>query len=294
MDTSNSTCMASSSESDKSLASTPTYSDYSSTAELRANETYGVVPTEYDRVYVNLADDQRDYPISNDLFEGKMRLLLREDPKNKYDFKGDHNVHWELQIQGRFKRAPGPLYLGVEIPEDEEHFRITWPMRTVSKAFCRLIKFMGYNLLHNSFGEKGDRPHFATPAFQAFDKFIASKPDQPPPVLGRYIHEPYESAMGRRKFQSDHTIDTTLLYTMSFNDTFFDPVQWQVTGVPLLRPVDMSRFTNNIRFAIWEVEEENHKPVASPKNGDLKAVAHGMHTKKNHVMWFQLHRQAAY
>jgi len=185
------------------------------------------------------------------------------------------------------------LYLGVEIPEDEEHFRISWPMRTVSKAFCKLIKFMGYSLLHNSVGEKGDRPHFATPAFQALDKFVASKADQPSPVLGHYIYEPFESALQRRKFQSEHTVDTSLLYTMSFNDTFFDPVRWRVTGVPLLRPVDMSRFTNNIRFVIYEVEEENHKPVAIPKNGDLKAVAHGTHTKKNHVMWFQLHRKAA-
>mmetsp|Transcript_20446 Transcript_20446/g.59228 ORF Transcript_20446/g.59228 Transcript_20446/m.59228 type:complete len:160 (+) Transcript_20446:212-691(+) len=91
---SNSSCMSLTTESN-----VLEFTGSSSISELRANETYAVVPTEYDRVFVDLENDQRDYPISNELFEGKMRLLLREDPKNEYDFRGDQNVHWELQIQ---------------------------------------------------------------------------------------------------------------------------------------------------------------------------------------------------
>mmetsp|Transcript_12655 Transcript_12655/g.26273 ORF Transcript_12655/g.26273 Transcript_12655/m.26273 type:complete len:104 (-) Transcript_12655:87-398(-) len=96
--------------------------------------------------------------------------------------------------------------------------------------------------------------------------------------------------MMRRRFQANHTFDSSLMYTMSFNDTFFDPVQWQVTGIPLLKPIDMTKFTNNIRFVIYEVEEEDNKAIML-RDGNARAVVHGTHTKRNILMWFQLHKQ---
>lgn len=39
------------------------------------------------------------FPISNDLFEGKIHVLMRDLPANTYDFDGDKDVLWEIQIQ---------------------------------------------------------------------------------------------------------------------------------------------------------------------------------------------------
>jgi len=265
--------------------------DYAVSAEFRLDtEDAEVTSPSLDGMYIDLTGEERDYPINNTLFEGRMKLLLRADPQNKYDFDGDRKIYWELQIQGQFKRTPGPLYLSIEIPEEESTFKISWPMRAVARAFCRLIRFMGYNMLHNSFGEKGDRPHFGTPALQAFDKFVTSRTNETAPKLGQLIEESYHSAMMRRKFETGHTFDPSLLYTMSFNDTFFDPIKWQVTGIPLLNPIDMSKFADNIRFIIYEVEEEDHRSLNLP-NGDARAVVHGTHTKRNIAMWFQMHRK---
>eukprot|EP00591_Stephanopyxis_turris_P012488 CAMPEP_0195520772 /NCGR_PEP_ID=MMETSP0794_2-20130614/17536_1 /TAXON_ID=515487 /ORGANISM="Stephanopyxis turris, Strain CCMP 815" /LENGTH=315 /DNA_ID=CAMNT_0040650193 /DNA_START=243 /DNA_END=1190 /DNA_ORIENTATION=+ len=272
--------------------------EYSSFGKFQFNTTHtkdtaseGNILSSPGGMFIDLISEEQEWPIQNDLFDGKMVFLMKANPKSTYDFDGDENVHWELQMQGRFKRVPGPLYLSIEIPK-EEKFGVSWFTKVVAKAFCKLIKVMGYNLLHHSFGEKGDLPHFATPAYQAFDKFIVRKSNQTSPELGKPIDESHESSVKRRKFESGHIIDTSSLYTMSFNDTFFDPVTWQVKGIPLFKPIDIKKFTNNIRFVIYEVEEEDHKPL-SARDGNVRAVAHGTHTKRNIVMWFQLHRRGA-
>ena len=41
------------------------------------------------------------FPINNDLFEGLIHVLMRDLPGNTYDFDGDKDVLWEIQIQVR-------------------------------------------------------------------------------------------------------------------------------------------------------------------------------------------------
>lgn len=258
------------------------------TADTREDDSTGVISSLGDGMNIDVMGEVHEWPIHNELFEGKMVFLLRSNPTNEYDFGGDQNIHYELQLQGRFKRSPGPLYLSIEVPA-EEKFRISWPMRAAANAICSLIKFFGYHL-HNSFGEKGDLPHFASPAYQAFDKFIHCKPNQTSPKLGQYISEPHDSCMKRRKFEAHHTFDTSRIYTMSFNDTFFDPVKWHVTGVPLFKRIDISKFAKKIRLVVYEVHEEDNK-LKLVQNGDARALARGIHTKRNVVMWLQLQKR---
>lgn len=110
----------------------------------------------------------REIEIDNDLFKGKMLLFLRvpstsknnniiENPSSNnninqhYDFGGDKNIKWEMQIQGKFKRIPdGPLYLAVELPETK---KLNWGLRVFGNAFCKMIRFFGYDV-EKSFGEK--------------------------------------------------------------------------------------------------------------------------------------------
>ena len=105
-----------------------------------------------DSIVVDGLQNGNEIPIDNDLFEGKMVILLRANTGLHYVFGGDDNILWEFQVQGKFKRKPGPLYISVEIPE-EEKFKISWGLKAVANAFCKLITFFGYNL-HKSLGEQ--------------------------------------------------------------------------------------------------------------------------------------------
>uniref|UniRef100_A0A7S0CHL2 Domain of unknown function at the cortex 1 domain-containing protein n=1 Tax=Proboscia inermis TaxID=420281 RepID=A0A7S0CHL2_9STRA len=155
-----------------------------------------------------------------------------------------------------------------------------------------MIKLMGYDL-HSSFGQNGEPPHYASPLFQSLDKMDITTRNEEYQKLGEEIHEPNESCTKRKKVKMDHIIDESLLYTMSFNDTFFDPVRWEVTGIPFpgFKRIDMKKFAQSIRFVIYEVDEENHqrRTVKTVKNGNSRSVSRGAHTKRNILTWFQIH-----
>ena len=92
------------------------------------------------------------FTVSNDLFEGKIHMLLRDLPGNTYDFDGEKGVLWEMQIQGKFKRQiKGPIYLAMELPQ-EEKYKVTAPMKMVIRACLQLMKTMGHKDVHMSFG----------------------------------------------------------------------------------------------------------------------------------------------
>lgn len=239
-------------------------------------------------IQVNVFDGVNEWPINNEIFEGKMAIFFRGNPNNLYNFGMEDNIHWELQLQGRFKRKTGPLYLSVELPK-EVPLRLSWPVRAVANVFCKMIKFLGFDL-HSSFGQNGELPHFATPLFQAIDKIAVTAHNEKMPQLGEVIYESNESIMERRKFKMSHTIDESLIYTMGFNDTFFDPVRWEVTGIPFpgFKRIEMKKVAKAIRLMIYEVAEENHKQHPA-KNGNVRSVAHGAHTKRNAITWFQVH-----
>ena len=76
---------------------------------------------------------------------------------------------------------------------------------------------------------------------------------------------------------------------MSFNDTFFDPAGWSVNGIPFFNSVDMSSFTNIIRLIFYEVEEENGRTIEKI-DGNARHLAKGKHTKRNSILWFQMHK----
>ncbi len=51
----------------------------------------------FDGTSIDLA--KSPFEINNDLFEGLIHVLMRDLPGNTYDFDGDKDVLWEIQIQ---------------------------------------------------------------------------------------------------------------------------------------------------------------------------------------------------
>ena len=105
-------------------------------------------------IHHNILGPNMTWPIDNDLFHGSICILLRDHPHCDYDFHGENDVFFEIQIQGKFKRQPqGPLYLSLELPQMEK-LKVSWPVRTAMNALVAFIRSWGYRYLHMSFGGK--------------------------------------------------------------------------------------------------------------------------------------------
>lgn len=230
------------------------------------------------------------FPVNNDLFEGLIHIMMRDLPGNTYDFDGEKEVLWEIQIQGKFKReVKGPIYLAMEIPQTEK-YKVTAPIKIVLRACLQLMKTMGHKDNHVSFGGNGEVPHIGAPAFHSFDRVVVTPPGETPPPLGEHL-ERMPSDIQRRKnfFKIKQKVEVGNTYTFSMKNRRFNPILWKVVNVPIARQFTVSRFTDSVRLAVYEVLEENGNPVED-SNGSVTAMAKKKHTKRNTFIWIRMCR----
>jgi len=229
--------------------------------------------------------------VKNDLFDGLLHVMIRDLPGNAYDFDGEKDVLWEVQIQGKFKRQiKGPIYYALELPQHEK-YKVTAFIRLLAKATLSLARTMGHKEMHLSYGGGNELPHMAGPAFHSFDRVVVTPEGETPPQLGNHLPLT-ESDVSRKKAFSKTGLELDLnsTYTFSAKNRRFDPMQWLVVGVPLVRSFNVARFTESVRLALYEVVEESGIPVEDPK-GNLTIIATKKHTMRNTFMWLQMSRK---
>jgi len=268
----------------------PSYGELSTQIQT-ASPDGGAVEESFDGTAVDLS--KSPFPINNDFFEGLIHVMMRDMPGNTYDFDGQKEVLWEIQMQGIFKRAPkGPIYLAMELPQLEK-YKVTTPIKLVIRACLQLMKTMGHKDVHQSFGGSGETPHIGAPAFHSFDRVVVTPPGEKPPELGQHLPR-MQSDIQRRKnfFKINQKIDVGSTYTFSLKNRRFDALKWKVIGVPIARQFTVSRFTDAVRLAVYEVLEEAGKPVADPE-GKVTAMAKKKHTKRNNFIWIKLSRKSS-
>jgi hypothetical protein len=152
------------------------------------------------------------------------------------------------------------------------------------------MKTMGHKDVHHSFGGHGELPHMGAPAFHSFDRVVVTPPGESPPPLGTHL-EKKNSDIQRRKnfFKIEQKIDIGSTYTFSMKNRRFNPLLWKVISVPILKQFTVSRFTDAVRLAVYEVLEENGQPVEDPK-GSVTTMAKKKHTKRNTFIWIHMAR----
>lgn len=266
----------------------PTYGELATQLQTPSPDG-GEVPDSFDGTSVDLKESP--FPVNNDFFEGLVHIMMRDLPGNKYTFDGEKEVLWEMQIQGKFKRAPrGPIYLAMELPQLTK-YKVNGAIKLVLRACLQLMKSMGHKDVHQSFGGSGECPHIGAPAFHSFDRVVVTPPGETPPPLGEHLPR-MESDIQRRKnfFKINQKIDVGSTYTFSLKNRRFDPLKWKVVGVPIARQFTVSRFTDAVRLAVYEVLEEAGQPVPDPE-GKVTAMAKKKHTKRNNFIWIKLSRK---
>ena len=178
----------------------------------------------------------------------------------------------------------------MELPQHEK-YKVTGFMKLVVNACLQLMKTMGHKDVHLSFGGNGEVPHIGAPAFHSFDRVVVTPPGESPPPLGQHL-ERMPSDVKRRKhfFKTDQRIEVGSTYTFSMKNRRFNPLKWKVVRVPIARQFTVSRVTDSVRLAVYEVLEENGKPVEDPQ-GKVTAMAKKKHTKRNTFLWVKMTRK---
>lgn len=163
---------------------------------------------------------------------------------------------FEVQVQGKFKRLPqGEIFVGAEASLKMELGLIS---RSVAKAAINLCSTMVGDL-HSSLGDmKGNElyqlPHLVAPMFITFDKIVLTSKGETPPPLGIPFTEDLEYRKKRLKFRSikDAEVDLETTYSFSVNTSNINLLTWQLTGIPLVRPMDLRTFIQESAIRLGE------------------------------------------
>lgn len=129
------------------------------------------------------------------------------------------------------------------------------------------------------------------PAFHSFDRVVVTPTGETPPPLGQHLPKTASDHQRRKNFfKTNQVIDLGATYTFSMKNKRFDPLQWKVVKVPIAGHFTVSRYTEAVRLAVYEVLEENDKPVDDPR-GKVTILAKKKHTKRNTFLWIKMSRK---
>ena len=92
---------------------------------------------------------------------------------------------------------------------------------------------------------KYEKPHLAFPVETCMDRFIVTKPNETPPSLGQQIFEDPADIKTRKKgkVKIDWNLDDT--YTMVVYSSYVDWIDWEILGLPGIRPFGIASATGN-------------------------------------------------
>lgn len=203
-------------------------------------------------------------PFSNDIFEGKMLLMVRSslpmDEKFSQRFDIDKNM-FELQVQGRFKRIPsGYMYLGGEITKKMELGLLTKGFASSLLQFCKSFNAS----IHHSYGDSQqvELPHIVGPFWSTIDRVVVTPPGELPPPFIKGFPEPPESRAARRAgnplLSVKPPLDLDSTYSFSFKTRYVDLESWAVISVPLMKEFKLQTFWSDadLRFVAYFIDPD--------------------------------------
>mmetsp|Transcript_29772 Transcript_29772/g.74424 ORF Transcript_29772/g.74424 Transcript_29772/m.74424 type:complete len:1484 (-) Transcript_29772:260-4711(-) len=200
--------------------------------------------------------------IEGEEFVGSALILIKppkpsDDPYYSERLFDGRERKLELQVQGQFKRVPsGVVCFGAE-------FAPTVQLGLVSRGLVKvLLSYMHKKLpgLHASFGSKdgAEVPHITMPLWSSADRLVVTPNGGTPPELGQPILET-DQARHERYVNGIATLappggwDTEKIYTFSFCTDYMDLPAWKLSGLPMMRDLDLGAFVGDtaIRLVVY-------------------------------------------
>eukprot|EP00804_Cyclotella_cryptica_P002729 CCRYP_009644-RB/>CCRYP_009644-RB protein AED:0.18 eAED:0.18 QI:322/1/1/1/0.75/0.8/5/1125/1593 len=211
--------------------------------------------------------------IDNDLFYGDMLFMFRtsevdeppqdgviEDPVCSY-FR-EKQRRFEFQWQLRLKKVPsGDVYLGCEL---DEPIAMGMIQRALVNTALKFVKKMNLGFAYQ-LSDSSDSPSYLSfPLGTSMDRFVATKPGDQVPQLGKEIFEDPE-AMKRRKRGGQIDWNTNDVYTMALWSAYFDWSEWQILNFPGIRPFSATSVAGvqPIKLTVYTTHNTDEKEICS-------------------------------
>ena len=228
-----------------------------------------------DPVVAMHGNSHQPMPFKNDLFEGRVLLMLVDKAGGDEDEHGDkpYASHFngkqrimEIQLQGKFLRQPrGHLWLGGEIGDK---MSLGWGLKAFCGVLLGVIRKIGKGNIHHSFGDAEEKPSIVSTFYHFVDRLIVTPAGEAPPALGGDGELPEDNAArkARKKAKVVPAIDTSATYTFSVYTKYVDLLHWKVCGLPGLRPFDLHSFwgTQPLTFVCYDLPEGDDQNSQHP------------------------------
>lgn len=143
--------------------------------------------------------------------------------------------------------------------------------RTIVSAALKFIKKFNKGFHYNIDYEKPrndgkyEVPHLAFPVESCMDRVVVTKSGENPPLLGQQIFEHPADIKTRKK--GSVKIDWNLedIYTLVVYSSYCDWVDWQILGLPGIRPFGVTSVTGSqpISLKFYSIPSDNGNPVTS-------------------------------
>lgn len=222
-------------------------------------------------------DVDKMHRLDNDLFEGKMLVMIRTpdvddknapigDTANRAIARHFHEKQrrFEFQFQFRLKRIPkGQVYFACEL---DEPVKIGVVQRAFVGAAMAFVKATNKNFQYSITGSKKSQdgkyelPHMAFPIEEGMSRIIITKEGETIPTLGGTLRETDEDT-ARRKKGGKIVPELGVTYTMALWSAYFDYIQWKCINLPGIRPFKLTSVVGNqsLRIVLYEVPEKTEK-----------------------------------
>jgi hypothetical protein len=231
-----------------------------------------------EQLYVMLVGDQeRISPngvavkVDNDLFYGDMLLMFRtsdaDEPVgvNESDdiianyFRGKQR-RFEFQWQIKLKKVPpGDVFLGCELDEPISMGMIQRALVNTALKFVKKTN-QGFSYV---LSDSADNPSYLSfPLGTSMDRFVASKPGEAIPELGKEIPEDPD-VMKKRKKGTHIQWNTEDVYTMALWSAYFDWLDWRIMNFPGIRPFSATSVAGvqPIKLTVYTEDELADKSI---------------------------------
>lgn len=196
----------------------------------------------------------------------------------KQHFHGRKRL-WEWRVQGRFKRRPKVLYVGIEL---EEYVAVTWATRALMKGMLPLIqRALQCKLVHHEIGNEHDallRPEVVAPIWAVDSTLIHNHPSEAPALdsttlptgLSRKAARQYwEAVWNGGQWEETHG-GPTYTFVVWGPSPLMDLQAWVFRKLPLTwgRNLSMEPFCGRqpVHAVIYELEGENKEHRQENKN----------------------------
>lgn len=177
-------------------------------------------------------------PFESEFFVGEMLFLQRPTPEpdhNHWPYAKHFSPtlrRWEMRCQGRFKKDPGEVFFGAEMPRE---VNLTWSKQMMANWVLKVAKVLAaakgvwfdysFKLVRLSDGDV-IRPHYVSPMCAAEALSVTPAGDTPPAITEGLQWQPLKV---KRQIQ----VNTEDTFTIGLWNKQLDFARWQIVNMPL-------------------------------------------------------------